>query len=163
MREIQLTQGKIALVDDADYEHLAAHQWMAVRAKQARDNWYAKRTKAAKDGSTINIYMHRVILDAGQGDEVDHADDDGLNNIRSNIRLCSHSLNCAAKKLPMPASGYRGVYPEKHRYRAISSSNGKRVDLGYYDSAIAAALARDAAVYELFGEFAVLNFPRAAA
>jgi len=164
MREIPLTHGKVAIVDDADYEYLAGYKWRACRYRQKRENWYACRTEKAADGSTINFSIHRTVLNAGMDDVVHHVDDNGLNNVRTNLRLCTHSLNNAAKKFPVPASGYRGVNVMRNRngslqYMATCKLANKRIVFGYYRTAIEAAVVRDVEVSRIYGEFAVLNFP----
>jgi len=157
LHKIPLSHGKFAIVDEEDFARVSAFEWRAVRARQTNDNWYAKRTES-KDGATLNVYMHRFILGVPGGVEVDHADRDGLNNTRENLRECSRSLNCANKQLERPASGYRGVSFVKGKWQARVTVDGRVRSLGVYLSAEEAARVRDAFVSQLYGEFAVLNF-----
>src|ERR1043165_2122866 len=83
-REIPLTQGYVALVDDCDYEWLSQWKWCAHVAKGGRTA-YAFRAKG--------IAMHRVIMNAPEGMDVDHRDHNGLNNTRANLRICTHAEN----------------------------------------------------------------------
>src|SRR5665213_3111116 len=85
MREIQLTKGKIALVDDADYEYLSQFKWQAHR--RGGKTYYAKT-----DIGRRSVGMHQLVMDAGDL-EVDHRDGNGLDNRRSNLRLATHSQN----------------------------------------------------------------------
>lgn len=156
-REIPLTQGKVALVDAADYERLSAFKWYAHRG---RCNWYAQRHIS---GSRKIQPMHRFIL--GVGDTkvmVDHIDCDGLNNRRSNIRPATPSQNQAnrGKYACGTTSLYKGVYRHKDgRWVASIKHRRKRKCLGSFPDEISAAHAYDAAAVRLFGEFANLNFP----
>jgi hypothetical protein len=163
MREIKLTHGKIALVDNDDYERLAPFKWHAMKTKQIEDKWYAKQIIRVEGEPTQNIYMHRLIMGAGPGFEVDHRDRDGLNNIRRNLRVCSHIQNCANIATRASLSGYRGVYWCKvtRRWVAEAKVNYKTIRIGRYKDLIEAAVARDKYVSGLYGEFAVLNFPSA--
>ncbi len=62
MKEIPLTQGKVAIVDDIDYETLSVHRWYA---DQREGRWYARRNTPARMASGTQVYMHRVILGLG--------------------------------------------------------------------------------------------------
>lgn len=157
MREIPLSGGNVALVDDEDYPLLAAHAWSATPNKSG--NWYAKRLSKGPEGEIINIYMHRQILDLGPDEIADHKDRYGLNNQRENLRRCTYSLNAAAAFYPVSTSGYRGVYRDRNKFRAQATCDRKTVNIGTFDEAAEAARAQDAFVFKLYGEFAVLNFP----
>lgn len=97
MRKIKLTQGKYALVDDADYEWLNQWKWQA--CKNSSGNWYAK-SGLGKDGKEFQISMHRLILNCKKGDGkiIDHINHNGLNNMRKNIHLVSHRENCKNRR-----------------------------------------------------------------
>lgn len=157
-REIQISRGKIVLVDDEDYELLAAHSWTARPKHKGREKWYAQRT-ASVDGRKTTILMHRVIMAAPKGLDVDHADGDGLNNRKGNLRICTRALNCANTWHPTAQSGFRGVYPKKRLWRAELQVNGVRYRAGTFVDPAEAARAYDAAALIHFGEFARLNFP----
>lgn len=151
-KTIQLTKGKVAIVDDADYEWLSQWKWCTV--------WDGKRWYAARRvwKQTKAIYMHRAILNAPNGTNVDHKDGDGLNNTRENIRVCSHSQNLMNRgKTANNKSGFKGVSPYKRygKYRASIKSQ----TIGYFNTAEEAAHAYDEAAKKYFGEFANLNFP----
>lgn len=105
---IPLTQGKFALVDAEDASQLSAHKWHAVLIHRA---WYA-----ATHGSSGRIYMHKFLLVAPTGFEVDHINGDGLDNRRSvNLRLATHQQNLANQRLNKAnTSGYRGVIQYKY-------------------------------------------------
>jgi hypothetical protein len=85
MKTIPLTQGKVAIVDDEDYERISSHKWYA--QKTVRGGWYAARRGETTKGKWETFYLHREILRVSMHPEVDHIDGDGLNNQRSNLRV----------------------------------------------------------------------------
>ena len=160
MKEIKLTQGQVALVDDDMFEELNQFKWYAAR------NWktyYAVRCCMRK-----TIRMHMVILPPIVGFKTDHADRNGLNNQRSNLRYATHGQNRANSKREKQANDYIGITENKGRknkkhiitkkWRAQIEKDGKHYGLGYYVTPIEAALAYDQKARELFGEFANTNF-----
>lgn len=160
MKQITLTQGKVALVDDEDYESLIVYKW---RAQKDRKNWYAVRTREGTDGKG-SIMMHRQLLNLMDFNaiEVDHVDGDGLNNQRHNLRTSTKSQNHHNQRTRSDnTSKLKGVSPYKDRpglWRARILINGKRVHIGCYKDPKEAALAYDEAARKHFGEFAKTNF-----
>lgn len=152
MKEIELTQGKVAMVDDEDYERLSWHRWYALLID---GTWYALTNRGGK-----KILMHRVVSDAPEGVGVDHADHNGLNNQRSNLRHATVAQNCQnRKKRSDNTSGYKGVSPQGKKWKASIKTKNKQTYLGTFSDPVDAAKAYDAKAIELFGEFAALNFP----
>jgi hypothetical protein len=163
MKEIKLTQGKVALVDDEDYESLNKHKWYA---KIGKETFYAVRAIYGT-GKQKNISMHRVIM--GITDPkipCDHRDNDGLNNQRNNLRVCSNNQNQAnARKRKNTTSKYKGVsihtrvIKDKtyNSWQARIIFNGKSYCLGYYKAEEQAATAYNKKAIEFFGEFAKIN------
>ena len=103
--------------------------------------------------------MHRLIMDAQERQEIDHADGNGLNNQKDNLRFCTHSQNHMNRKPTKGSSKYKGVSWHKaaKKWNARITLNKKTVSIGYFDSEIIAAKAYDEKAIELFGEFAKLN------
>lgn len=156
MKEIPLTQGKVALVDDADYEWLSQWKWCYATSGRGRQYGYAVR--ASKNGPLIK--MHRFIVGATSDVFVDHKDGDGLNNTRSNIRACTRIQNAQNTTGKRARVGkYKGVYFCAGKHRARICVNKQELYLGGFTSDIDAARAYDAAAKQYFGEFAHLNFP----
>lgn len=161
MKEIRLTQGKFATVDDQDYERLSTYKW---RAWHKRNTWYAATTITTIDGKRQSIEMQRMVLGYGYGDkvEIDHKDRDGLNNTRLNLRHATRTQN-RQNQGPRAdnRSGFKGVgYCAKTgKWRARITAEGKRHTLGYFYDAIDAAIAYDTAAKQHFGQFAVTNIP----
>lgn len=160
MKRIPLANGKgIALVDDHHYALLAQFRWAL------RSNGYATTHWRRPDGGRTTMGMHRLIMGAPPfpGAQVDHINGNKLDNRSANLRWATRSQNQANTGLRKTnSSGYKGVYwhKEKGRWRAMISFEGRLRHIDYYDTAEEAARAYDAAAIELFGEFAVLNFPR---
>jgi len=158
VKEIKLTQDKVAQVDDADYEWLSAWKWYA---KWDGWHWYAMRNSPYDaNGKQHTILMHRQILGAQPGEQVDHRNRKGLDNQRHNLRFCTYSQNQAnRKKRAGCMSQYKGVHWDKRagKWQARIRVHGKWIHLGLFDDEIAAALAYNKAATEYFGEFARPN------
>lgn len=161
MKRLKLTQGKYTLVDDKDFEYLNQFKWAVKNPKTGV--LYAIRHNKIINGSPIKGYrlLHRMIMNAPKGTEVDHKDGNGLNNQRSNLRVCTRSQNSANRpKQKNNKSGYKGVSFCKayKNWVAYIQINGKGKNLGYFKTAQEAAKRYDLKASELFGEFARLNF-----
>lgn len=156
-REVPLSQGKVALVDDADYERVMRHKWCAVNN---RGWWYAKRV-ICQDGQTFNCYLHRFILGVPDGVRIDHIDGDGLNCRGENMRYASAAQNGRnTRPSKRNTTGYKGVIvTDTGRFRAQIGADGKHWYLGQFAVAEDAAKVYDAAARHFFGEFAWTNFP----
>lgn len=157
-KRIPLSNGKFALVSDEDYERIGRYNW------SYDPNGYACRMVqvARVDGKRTRrkVLMHRQILRAAKGVEVDHANHDGLDNRRENIRTVSHAQNRHnARPRKNGSSQYKGVSYHKRdgNWRASIAVNGIKRELGTFRSEHAAALAYNAAAYEAWGEFAYQN------
>lgn len=164
MKEIPLTKGRVALVDDEDYEWLSQYRWIT-RLQGPHKIPYACRTvRVLEDGikKSISINMHREILGLSRGDNLhgDHINHDTLDNQRHNLRIATSSQNQGnAQKHKIKSSRYKGVAwaPKYNKWVAYICAHGKYKHLGYYDTPELAADAYNAAALEVFGEFAHLN------
>jgi len=157
-KEIKLTQGKVALVDDEDFEWLNQWKWNYQASYQTG---YARRSSYSEPQKNKVVFMHRLIAKTPEGFETDHIDGDGLNNRRANLRNCSRIENARNVSLTLRnTSGYKGVswYAQCHKWQARIETNGQCFCLGLYDNAEDAARAYDEKARELFGEFAYTNF-----
>jgi len=155
MKYIPLTQGKYALVDDEDYEVFIQWKWC-----------YYQEGYAARKSDFIprkTVLMHRKIMQAPTGMQVDHINGDKLDNRRANLRLCTSQQNTLnqPKRRMETSSQYKGVCRDKKtgRWRAMITVNGKQKSLGRFADEIDAAKAYDDAAIQHHGEFASINFP----
>lgn len=157
-KEVALSKGKVAIVDDEDFDRVSEYRWF-YRGLHGRSSVeYAIRT-FYRDGKHRTVYLHRFILDAPHGVEVDHIDRNGLNNRRSNIRLATRSLNEANKDHPLGKSGFRGVHPMRSKWRGQIMVNQVTYRSTYFSDPVDAARWYDEQARKHFGEFARLNFP----
>lgn len=158
MKSIELTQGQRAIIDDDDYEKLAVFKW---QARKISGLWYATRM-ARVNGKKTNFAMHRVILNAPTGQDVDHINGNGLDNQKRNLRLVGDSENQQNRhRWPLNTSGYRGVtrIEKWNKWQAGIKRFGKSYHLGWHDTAEGAARAYDAKAREIYGPRALVNFP----
>jgi hypothetical protein len=157
MKTINLTQGKVTLVDDWNYDWLNEWKWYAWKH---RNTYYAVRNISRDDGMQAKEWMHRVIMQTPKEKLTDHQDRNGLNNQEYNLRPATNSQNQYNKK-GWGKSKYKGVCLRKDGYIISKINiNHKRIHLGYFKTEELAARAYDIKAQEYFGEFANLNFPK---
>lgn len=150
---IKLNDGSDVLVDAADYASLAKYKWVKMQ-RPHRKAVYAARGINTPKGRRC-ILMHREIIGALPGQEVDHINGNGLDNRRANLRFVTSSQNHACRAKALPKSGFKGVsfHPATpNRFRAT-------IAIGTFDTAEDAAHAYDEIAVLLWGEFARPNFP----
>ena len=153
MKEIQLSQGQVALVDDDDFEGLNQFRWYAHKT----GNIFYARRNVTVDGKQKGQLMHCEIMN-GKG--IDHIDHCGTNNQKSNLRFCTQSENCMnTRKRENASSIYKGVTFNKRagKWLALIMINGKNVYLGRFETEVDAAKAYNQKAISLFLEFANLN------
>jgi AP2 domain len=165
MRTVELTQGYVTLVDDADFDRVSAHKWCA-NVDRRRGKVYAYRKTHGPHHKRTSLYLHRELLGVTNPKvRVDHDDGNGLNNQRYNIRVCSTRQNNMNQKKRSDgmSSKYKGVSWHKRdkKFYAAIKIEGKSKFLGAFESERDAAKSYDAAAREHFGDFAVCNFPPA--
>ena len=160
MKEIPLTQDKVALVDDEDYLSLINHKWNAHKDNGGHLYVYSSTYINKKHGV---MKMHRYILGLKKDDGklTDHMNGNGLDNRKCNLRICTKSENNMNQAKTRGTSKYKGVSWCKNRKKwcAQIKLNQKQYFIGYFLLEIDAAMAYDKKAVELFGSFARLNFP----
>lgn len=132
MKEIQLTQGQVALVDDEDCEWLNQWKWHAHWSCHTH-SYYANRTLRLANGKGIKIWMHRQIigLERGEKRQCDHINHETLDNQRANLRIVSPSENQWNRRNP------KGYHWNKllHKYVAQIGVNWGKKYLGLFTTA----------------------------
>lgn len=162
MKKIKLTQGQVALVDDADFDWLNQWNWCAHYAPHT-NSFYAVRESRKKEGKIRAIWMSREILKLKQGDkgQADHINHDTLDNRRCNLRVCTSRQNNMNRKADRNSSScFKGVSWRKYhkKWGVEIALKGKNKHIGYFSVEEDAARAYDEAAKIHFGEFAHLNF-----
>jgi hypothetical protein len=161
LKEIELSRGKVALVDDEDYESLSQRKFCATKGIFPRSPWYAV-TWERKNGKQKIIYLHIILMNPPLNMHVDFVDGNGLNCQRSNMRIASASEDQFNRGIMSTnTSGFKGVSYNKinKKYRAALMKNGKLCRIGDYPTAILAAHKYDEEAKKFAGVFARLNFP----
>ena len=152
-------QGRVALIDDEDYDLVSPYHWNVNRVITSRKSPYAITTLPAKiGGSRSTLTMHKLITGYRM---TDHRNRNTLDNRRFNLREVTSSQNQMNASSHSGASQFKGVWWRKERsvWTANISLDHRRKRIGSFSNEIDAARAYDAAARELFGEFALLNFP----
>jgi len=158
MKAISLTQGKIALVDDKDYNYINQFKWFVNKIGK---NYYAIR-KSKLNGKQISILMHRELLSLEYGNKLqgDHITGNTLDNCMSNLRVCTNAQNAYNQKASKGSSCFKGVDWHKltRRWRARIMVSGINKHLGLFINENDAALCYDYLAIKYFGDFARTNF-----
>lgn len=147
MREIPLTKGMVAIVDDDDYAELSQFKWHY-------NSGYAVR---GINRGRQKVLMHRYINKTPDGMETDHINGNKLDNRKENLRAVNSSQNNINKAMQKNnTSGTRGVFWHKATKRWVSSIglNGKSVHIGYFKDKAEAETAYQNAAQSLHGEYA---------
>ena len=128
MKEIVLTKGKVALVDNDDFEMVSKKKWRFIERKDGTG--YASRTEG-KVGERFEWYMHwEIIGKPSNGLVVDHINRNKLDNRKENLRVITHREN-----LRNTDRAFSGAYRTKgKKYFSMIGSKGKYIYLGTFDS-----------------------------
>lgn len=123
MKEIPLTRGKVAIVDDCDYEELSTHRWLCT------EHGYVRRSMKKSEGDyNRKVYMHRQVSGAREQEIIDHINGDKLDNRRCNLRICTQAQNVLNARVSKNNKlGIKGVSFRANRYEAKVFHNGKNV------------------------------------
>lgn len=155
MREIPLTQNKVALVDDEDYDALIKYKWFA--HLQRNGDFYAGRQITIGPYKQQTMHMHTEIT----GYIItDHINGNGLDNRKENLRRSTNSQNSRnMRKRTGTSSKFKGVHfhPKNLNWIASIRVNYRLIHLGSYKLEVDAAIAYDNAAIMYFGQFAKTN------
>lgn len=168
MKEIKLTQDKLAIVDDEDFERVNQYKWCYMhdgRVSHTFHTGYKDLTKPKRPFNQKNktIRLHRFILNFPEGMEIDHINGNVLDNRKTNLRICNHSQNLKNCKISKNnTSGYKGITWRKdcNKWFAYIVVNYKQIGLGYFFNKLDAATAYNVAAKKYHGEFARLNLSK---
>lgn len=155
MKNVPLTQGQYAIVDDEDYERVTQFKWQCHIDRSGQK--YARRTDYSNGGKRL-VTMHSFIKPPPVGMINDHRDGNGLNNQKTNLRECTRSQNCMNRRSRQP-HGFKGIAFNRQlqKWVAFIRTKGHTYHLGVFIEPISAARAYNQKAIELFGEFAKLN------
>lgn len=154
MQLIKLSGAKdvFTIVDDEEYSELSRWTWAYHR------NGYAYRATSSW-GKSLKFFMHREIMNAPDGYDIDHINGNKLDNRKSNLRLCNRSQNMANTPSRGGTSQYKGVGWDRTRqkWQAKITVNYRTINLGRFDIEVDAARAYNDAALHYFGSFAAIN------
>lgn len=154
---ISLTKGRISIVDLDEYDWIKEFRW---KCRIVGNRAYAYR-RFKKNGKQYTEQMHRLILNAPRGVEVDHINGNGLDNRRSNLRLATTAQNQHNQTFLRSdnTNGFKGVFHDKRHnvYGAQIQVGKKHITKTGYDTPEDAANAYDDLASLYFGEFAYTN------
>lgn len=148
MKEIKLTKGKIAVVDDEDFESLNKFKWLSY------NRYAARATYVTGDGKQTWIFMHRFLKNCPKNLQVDHINRNTFDNRKCNLRIATHQQN----SFNHPGYGNRGITkitnrPLKKPYCVRLMINGKGLYFGYYKTIKEAKKVWKSKAKEYYGEF----------
>ncbi len=161
--EIPLKNGGVALIDDADYSIVSGRDWHWRQDIRSHIKYAVRYHYIEK--RLIRTFMHRLILQLTDPKQIcDHKNGDGLDNRRSNLRVCSWSQNLANRKKTLKnKTGFKGVHQPSVQipvWVAQIRCMYRVYYLGRFRSPEDAARAYDKAALFFFGDFANINFPQ---
>lgn len=165
--EINVKGGSF-LIDDEDYDLIKNYKWYL---RKKRNTTYVIGYIPPKNKPIKLFRLHRILM--GVDDKslvVDHIDHNGLNNQKSNLRICNNAENSRNRiSLPGSSSKYLGVTLKRRKLKsgeirgyweaAINVAGIGSIHLGRHQCEIEAAKAYDIAARKYFGKFANPNFP----
>lgn len=157
-REIILTKGQVVVIDDSDYPLVSQYKWYAMWVK---NRYYACGYYRPAKGVYKTRLLHRFLMDAKSGQQIDHVNGNTLDCRRCNLRFATDSENQRNRgKHRDNSSGYKGVdwMPQKQKWRARICVNRNEIHLGLFDSPVDAAKVYDEAALKYHGRFARTNF-----
>lgn len=154
MKEIRfhgkLGEGKVMLVDEEDFEMVSRYKWYLSTSKN-KSFFYAK-CYLNVNGKVKNVYAHRMIVNAPIGMIVDHKNHNGIDNRKSNLRVCTVRDNARNRfGLKTNKSGMKGVHKVVRKKDGVKYVSA--ITLGTFDTPEEAQAAYIKAAKMIFGDF----------
>ncbi len=156
MKQIPLSKGTFALVDDEDFEELNKHKWF-------NNYGYAVRNVVIPNSKRRRLLpMHRVVAKTPNGLFTDHINGNGLDNQKNNLRFCTTAQNIRNRGLAVNnKSGYKGVHFSKSTNRWIAQiripNRKTQLRLGSFKTVEEGYAAYCDAAKKYHGDFANVN------
>ena len=154
--KVPLTQGKYAIIDLEDFDLVSKWNWYTSKSPNGL-SFYAIAKVIGSNGKRVATMLHRLLMNAGDDDIIDHINGNPLDNRRCNLRFSTKAQNCRNAKVRVDnSSGYKGVCKHKSdgKWYAAISAGGVRTHLGSFPTPELAYEAYCKAALELHGEFA---------
>ena len=158
--KLNIGDGFFSEIDSSDFELVSKYSWRVLKSYKKSKFFYVATT-SYELGKRRHIVMHRLLMGVlnKPGKQVDHINGNGLDNRRSNLRICSQSQNMMNRKKHTSSSKFKGVSWNKERKRWSSQIKlrGKQTHLGYFNCEKEAAEVYDNSANRMFGEYALTN------
>lgn len=136
-------------VDEEDVHIVNGHGWCLHNSSKNGRFYFQANVKGKR------VLLHRMIMNAPKGQDLDHADGNTLNNRKRNLRFSTTSQNLFNRgKQRNNTSGFKGVTRNHKRWMAQMEHMGKLIYLGTYDTPMEAGEAYKVAAIRIAGEFA---------
>ena len=145
-------------IDPEDWKRVKKHNW-SISQNRKEERFYVQ-THVKKFGKLVKTKLHRFILNAKNGEIVDHINNDPLDNRKENLRICTIAQNSRNRKKRCNSNcKYKGVNYHKRlkKYQANITLDYKRKHLGTFETELEAAIAYNEAALKYHGEYALLN------
>lgn len=149
-KEIPLTKGYVAIVDDEDFERLNQYKWCY--------SIYAERG-IRKGNRVFHKKMHHLLLPPKDGFEIDHINGNKLDNRKENLRYVTRSQNMMNRMVSGKSSKYKGIYKDKdsNYYVAQIKANNKLQYYKRFSNEIEAAIAYNKNLEQYHGDYSLFN------
>ncbi len=152
---IELTKSQYAVVDDEDYKVLSEFNWYAQVDRKSGKYTACRGTN--KNRQHKKIIMHRVIMDCPNGLQVDHINQDTLDNRRCNLRICTQTENNRNRKRFNPDKP-KGCYQNQYGTWTVRISvDNKDIVIGNFKTKDDAEMAYKDASIKYHGEFSCID------
>jgi hypothetical protein len=152
-KQIPLTQGQVALVDDWWFDYLSQWKWLAIWNGDMK-GYYAFRS-SRENGKQKLIGMHRVVAKTPERMFTDHINHNTLDNREQNLRNATPSQNGMNRRVQSNNKvGEKCIHKSRNGYRVFVYKNGKHFFNKRFPTLEDAIAARDKVLKEAHGEYA---------